>query len=108
MRPQKVIAAVRPSSSEKPAVASLRARGADIHIVDLASLNHEQLVTELRGAHVVLSTLIMFPAEFELQKVLVRAAKDAGVARFVPSDWATACVRGVMRMHDTVSSFLYE
>ena len=101
---QKVVTAIRPSSANKPAVASLQARGADIHVLELASLNHEQLVAELRGAHMVMSTLVMVPAGFELQKALIRAAKDAGVYRFVPSDWATACVRGVMHGRETVST----
>ena len=97
---QKIIAAVRPSSSDKPAVTALRTRGVDVHIVDIASSSHMELVDELRGIDVVVSTF--FPNEFPLQKPLAKAAKEAGVTRFIPSDWATACVRGAMRLHDMV------
>ena len=79
---------------------ALRTRGVDVHIVDIASSNHEELVDELRGIDVVVSTF--FPSEFHLQKPLAKAAKEAGVTRFIPSDWATACVRGEMRLHDMV------
>ena len=78
---------------------ALRARGIEVHIIDLASSSHDQLVEEFRGVNAVLSTII----DFQLQKPLAKAAKEAGVTRFVPSDWATACVRGPLRIHDMVS-----
>ena len=100
---QRIIAAVRPSSSEKPAVVALRARGVDVHLVDLASATFVELVNEFRGVDAVVSAI--YPAELQLQKPLAKAAKEAGVMRFVPCDWATACVRGGMRLYDTVSAF---
>lgn len=83
-------------------VSSLRARGAEVRIVELTTLNHEQLVDELRGVQVVISTLS--PLETELQKALARASKDAGVTRFIPSDWGVACVPGVLFVYDLVST----
>lgn len=96
-----MIAPVRPSSADKPIVASLRERGAEIHIVEIAALEHQKLVDELRGAQIVVSTLTAF--ETELQKALAKASKDAGVVRFIPSNWGTACRPGVMQLHDMVS-----
>lgn len=95
--------AIRPSSSSKPDVVSLRERGADIRIVDLDTLSHEQLVSELRSAHtdVLISTLT--PRADLLQRTLAKAAKEAGVKRFIPSDWASACPPGVMLVQDAVS-----
>lgn len=101
---QKVIAAIRPASADKPSVATLRERGVGVHIIDLASSSYSQLVDELRGVDAVVCTLS--PTEFYLQKPLARAAKQAGVTRFVLSDFATACVRGVMRLHDMVRADL--
>lgn len=65
-------------------------------------MSHEQLVDELRGVQAVISTLN--PFETELQKALAKASKDADVVRFVPSDWGTACVPGVMQIHDVVGN----
>lgn len=106
---QKLVAAIRSSSAFKPAVASLRERGADIHIIDLVSINHEQLVSELRNAHtnVLISAIIPAnPTDIQLQKTLAMAAKEAGVKRFIPSDWASTCPPGVMLLQDTVSHFI--
>ena len=106
---QKLVASVRPSSSSKPAVASFRERGTDIHIVDLASLSHEELVSEIRSVHanVLISTVVpAYPAEVQLQKALAKAAKEAGIQRFVPSDWASACPPGIMRLQDNVGIFI--
>ena len=56
------------------------------------------------GVDIVISALTF--SEFEHQKKLVDAAKRAAVKRFIPSDWATACAPGIMKLHDIVSSFL--
>lgn len=80
----------------------MRTRGVDVHIIDIDSSSHEQLVNELRGVDAVISTL--FPSE--LQKPLAKAAKEAGVTRFIPSDWASACVPGIMRIHDMVCAIV--
>ena len=45
-------------------------------------------------------------SEIPNQKVLVDAAKRAGVKRFIPSDWCNACVPGVMDLYDNVRSLL--
>lgn len=102
---QKIVAAIRPSSADKPEIASLRSRGADVHIIDIVASSQEQIIAELRGAQadVFISTLVpIAQSDIELQKTLAKAAKEAGIKRFVPSDWATACPPGVMRLRDTV------
>ena len=76
-------------------------RGVDVRIIDISSSDHAQLVNELHGVDAVISAL--FQTEFHPQKPL---AKEAGVTRFIPSDWASACVRGVMRLHDMVFALL--
>ena len=68
--------------------------------VDLAGSNHAQLVEELRGVNTVVSTI----SELQLQKSLAKAAKDAGVTRFVPSDFSPTGERGALRLHDIVST----
>ena len=83
-------------------MASLRERGVDVRVTDLASVTHAELVDELRGVSAVVSAI--YPTELHLQKPLAKAAKEAGVSRFIPCDWATACVRGVLELHDLVST----
>lgn len=78
----------------------MRGRGAEVHIIDIAAANHAQLVNELRGVDAVVSTVVAF--ELLIQKPLAKAAKEAGVNRFIPCDWATACVPGEMQLHDLV------
>lgn len=69
--------------------------------IDLAGSSHTQLVEELRGADIVVSTI----SELHLQKTLAKAAKDAGVTRFIPSDFSPTGERGSLRLHDMVSVF---
>lgn len=71
-----------------------------MHIINLAAASHDQLVYDLRGVYVVVSTVI--PFELSLQKSLANAAKEADVKSFIPSDWAKPCVRGEMQIHDMV------
>ena len=60
--------------------------------------------TELDAALKGVDTLICTThySEIDKQLPLVDAAKRVGVKRFIPNDWASPCVRGVMRLHDQV------
>jgi len=93
-----VVAAVRPSSVSKPAVEALKARGVEIRLLDLEHPLPEQLVDVLRGVDTVISTILW--TQLQLQKPLIEASKKAGVKRFIPCDWGTACVRGVRKLYD--------
>lgn len=102
---QKIIAAIKPASANNVAVADLKARGVEVRVIDITTASHERLVAELTGVDVVISTIFPLPHLLQAQKPLARAAKEAGVQRFVPTNWATACPRGVMMLHDLVSNF---
>ncbi|KAL5514230.1 hypothetical protein ACEPAG_2318 [Sanghuangporus baumii] len=93
-----VIAGVRPSSAEKPEIEILKSRGVEIRIIDLENWTVDQIAKQLKGMNTVIST-IYFTA-IPRQKLLADACKKAAVKRFVPDDWATACVRGVRQVHD--------
>lgn len=68
--------------------------------MDLQSATAYELDEAFRGADIVISAV---DAEsIKLQYPLVDAAKRAGVSRFVPCDFATACVRGARSLHDEV------
>ena len=45
----------------------------------------------------------IFVAQLGLQKPLADACKIAGVKRLIPCDWGPACIRGISKLHDTVS-----
>ena len=95
-----MVAGVRPSSASKPEVEALKSRGVEVRIIDLENWTVDQIAEALKGVDTVISTLYF--GAISLQKPLVDAAKKAGVKRFVPDDWGTACVRGVRKMHDDV------
>lgn len=94
-----VIVGVRPLSFEKPEVSKLRERGVGIRAVELTSTQAE-LDAALKGVDTVICTTHF--TEIDKQASLVDAAKRAGVKRFAPDDWASPCVRGVMKVHDQV------
>jgi nucleoside-diphosphate-sugar epimerase len=73
------------SRSERPA---LEEKGVSVRVVDYGSA--QSLEIALQGVHTVISCIWSFGPDFETsQLALVKAAKNAGVKRFVPSDWAT-------------------
>jgi uncharacterized protein YbjT (DUF2867 family) len=73
------------SRSEQP---NLETEGVSVRVVDYTS--PEGLKSALRGVHTVISCIWSFGLDFgPSQLALLRAAQDAGVKRFVPSDWAT-------------------
>ena len=67
---------------------SLTARGVDVRPVSYT--DHVSLTTALRGVHTVLSTIGSFnPNEMrDSQLAIIAAAKEAGVKRFAPSEFA--------------------
>jgi len=75
--------------SQKPRD-DLTALGVPVSIIDYS--RPETLVTALQGVHTVISVTFTFdPASFvSSQLTLLQAAKDAGVKRFAPSQWAFA------------------
>ncbi|KAL5498554.1 hypothetical protein ACEPAH_1908 [Sanghuangporus vaninii] len=93
-----VIAGVRPSSTEKPEVKAFKSRGVEIRIIDLENWTVDQIAEQLKGVDTVISAVYF--AAIPGQKLLADACKKAAVKRFVPDDWATACVRGVWPFHD--------
>lgn len=73
------------SRSERPA---LEENGISVRVVDYNS--PQSLKTGLQGVHTVISCIWSFGPDFgPSQLALLKAAEDAGVKRFVPSDWAT-------------------
>ncbi|EMC92120.1 hypothetical protein BAUCODRAFT_38147 [Baudoinia panamericana UAMH 10762] len=72
------------SRTSKP---NLTALGIEVRVVDYA--DHSQLVHALKDVHTVLSTIGGSPEAIrDGQMALLRAAKEAGVSRFAPSEYA--------------------
>lgn len=78
-KPRKIIVLSR---SPQPA---LEAQGVEVRPVDYN--NHNQLVQSLHGVHTLLST-IGGQGLLSAQVALIAAAKEAGVQRFAPSEYA--------------------
>jgi uncharacterized protein YbjT (DUF2867 family) len=82
------------SRSDKPDVAK---RGVDVRIVDYESA--QQVTEALAGVHTVISCISTYGAgSTSAELTLLQAARQAGVVRFVPSEWATDC-------HDAVDRY---
>ncbi|KXH50129.1 isoflavone reductase [Colletotrichum simmondsii] len=80
-----VTALVRPSSISKPAYEELRKRGVNAIVIDLDKPETE-IANNLRGFEIVVASV--HPAGITSQITLARAAKLAGVQRFIPSAFA--------------------
>ncbi|KAI0793808.1 NAD(P)-binding protein [Fomes fomentarius] len=93
----RVAAAVRPSSLSKPAVEALRQSGVEIRVADIGD-DVESLKKAFKDVSVVISAVDV--PGIPLQKNAILAAKEAGVRRFVPNDFATPGARGVRELHD--------
>ncbi|PKY06296.1 isoflavone reductase family protein [Aspergillus campestris IBT 28561] len=93
-----LFALVRPRSVQKPAIVALQERGAHIRRCDLRG-SEDSLVDALTGIDVVISCV--GPAEQQDQIPLAKAAKKAGVKRFVPCGFITvAPPGGIMWLRD--------
>ncbi|KAL3479221.1 hypothetical protein BJX99DRAFT_268638 [Aspergillus californicus] len=89
---------VRPSSVSKPSVKEIENRGIKLRVTDLAG-SETELAKALAGIDVLISAI--GPGDLLQQKTLVRAAKEAGVKRFVPCGFITiAPPKGVMLLRD--------
>lgn len=80
-------ALARSASASKPAYATLAAQGVKVVAVDLVG-PEDELVRALQGKDVVIASVP--PTALESQLPLIRAAKLAGVKRFIPSAFAMA------------------
>lgn len=88
-------------SARKPAVAKLEERGVEIRRCDLKA-SEEQLLEALSGIDIVVSCV--GPSEQQDQMPFAKAAKLAGVKRFVPCGFITiAPPGGIMWLRDEVS-----
>ena len=88
---------------QKPAIVALQERGAHIRRCDLRG-SEDSLVDALSGIDVVISCV--GPSEQQDQIPLAKAAKKAGVKRFVPCGFITvAPPGGIMWLRDEVSTF---
>ncbi|KAH9925898.1 NAD(P)-binding protein [Epithele typhae] len=95
----RVVAFTRPSSSPKPDVETMCARGVEIRHADLLD-GVEKLKAALEGIDVVISAVTAL--SILDQKDLVRAAKEVGVKRFIPCDFGTPGAKGVRVLFDDV------
>lgn len=78
----------------------LKARGVALRVADITA-PEEELVSALAGIDILISAI--GPHDLLQQKTLVRAAKSAGVKRFVPCAFITvAPPKGVMLLRDEV------
>ncbi|GAD95780.1 hypothetical protein MYCGRDRAFT_108162 [Paecilomyces variotii No. 5] len=75
------------SRSDQP---SLISKGIDIKVVDYSSV--QQLKDALGGVHTVISCLAAYGSDTAAAELaLLEAAKQVEAARFVPSEWNSAC-----------------
>ncbi|KEY80722.1 isoflavone reductase [Aspergillus fumigatus] len=95
-----VYALVRPRSVQKPAIVSLQERGVQVRRCDLRG-SEESLAEALTDIDIVISCV--GPAEQQDQIPLAKAAKKAGVKRFVPCGFITvAPPGGIMWLRDEI------
>ncbi|MCJ1402168.1 hypothetical protein MMC11_005387 [Xylographa trunciseda] len=72
------------SRAAKP---ELSAQGVEVHAVDYN--DHESLVKALRGVHTIISTIAAYDSSWVTsQLAILKAAKEVGVKRFAPSEFA--------------------
>ncbi|KAI1444139.1 NAD(P)-binding protein [Annulohypoxylon stygium] len=98
-----ITALSRPSSIDNEANNALKSRGIRVVAADLTG-PREELVKILTGADAVISCIVFTSLNDQIP--LAEAAKEAGVKRFVPCNFATPAPRGVMTMHDQKDDIL--
>lgn len=74
----------------------------EIKALDWLNASAAELDTLFDGVETVISTC--YYTVISEQKVLVDAAKRAGVRRFIPCDFGPPAPHGVMVLHDRVST----
>ncbi|TFK84450.1 NAD-P-binding protein [Polyporus arcularius HHB13444] len=88
---------VRPTSVTKPAAEELKASGVEIRVGSLTD-DYEKLKQVLQGVQILISTVD--GRVVRDQREIFRAAKEVGVQRVIPCDWATPGARGVRFLTD--------
>ncbi|KAI9929744.1 hypothetical protein ASPWEDRAFT_41037 [Aspergillus wentii DTO 134E9] len=89
---------VRPSSASKQSVKDLVDRGVQLRVFDLCAPQSE-ITSALSGIDILISAI--GPRDLLQQEALVRAAKEAGVKRFIPCAFITiAPPTGAMLLRD--------
>lgn len=88
----------------------MRSKGVTIYPVDQAALisspptaEYLSLVKFIKENEIDTAIAMTDSTKLDLQIPLIDACKEAGVKRFIPCDTATACVKGIMEIHDNVS-----
>lgn len=85
---QEVIALTRPSSLDKPENKTYQSQGVTLRPFNLSG-THEELLSGLTSIDVLIAAFKPMP-ETQLQQIpLAKAAKQAGVKRFLPCAWRT-------------------
>ncbi|KAI0364826.1 NAD-P-binding protein [Pilatotrama ljubarskyi] len=93
----RVAALMRPASISKPAVQEFRNSGVEIRVGDLTD-DSSNLKEFLVGVDILISAVSAW--SLEDQKGIFRAAKEVGIKRVVPCDFATPGDKGVRQLHD--------
>ncbi|RPD53606.1 NAD(P)-binding protein [Lentinus tigrinus ALCF2SS1-6] len=93
----RVAAFVRPTSVTKPATETLRTAGVEIRVGDFTD-DFEKLKQYLHGVDILISAVDA--GVVGAQREIFRAAKEVGVQRVVPCDWATPSAKGVILIND--------
>ncbi|RDX49057.1 NAD-P-binding protein [Lentinus brumalis] len=87
----RVLVLVRPSSATKPATQELVASGVEIRVGALTD-NYEKLKQILQGVDILISAVDA--RAIDEQREIFRAAKEVGVQRVIPCDFATPGAKG--------------
>ncbi|KAF9807907.1 hypothetical protein IEO21_08024 [Rhodonia placenta] len=93
----RTVALIRPSSAAKPEVEQLRARGVEIRLGDITDTEDKHKAV-LSGIDVLISAV--HSEHLTAQKPLISAARDVGVKRVIPCDFAMPGAKGVQDMLD--------
>ncbi|KAI0645185.1 NAD-P-binding protein [Trametes meyenii] len=93
----RIAALVRPGSVDKPQVQQFRGSGVEIRVGDVKD-SAERLRQHLDGVDILISAVSAWIIED--QKEVFRVAKEVGVQRVVPCDWATPGAKGLRELHD--------
>lgn len=99
-----MISFTRQSSVDSAANRQLRKRGVSIVGYDLSS-PREALVDHLRGIDVLIPCITW--EHLDQQTPWIDGAKEAGVQRFVPSEWVGPAPRGVIDIKDKACLFTF-
>ncbi|OBZ72585.1 Casein kinase I 1 [Grifola frondosa] len=94
----RIAAAIRLASVSKPAAEHLRAKGVEIRLADIQNDSVDKLKEILSGVDVLISA-VTWKLILE-QKAVLSAAKEAGVKRVVPCDFASPGAKGIRNLHD--------